>query len=257
MKNTLKFSPGNAKIPGIPSFSLAAGYACPQANECLAKVDLNSRKLIDGPNQIFRCFSASQEVLFPNVFNQRYNNFSLLRACKTPQEMANLIQEVLPNPKKKLIRLHVSGDFFNQNYFDAWVIIAKNNPHLLFYTYTKSLQLWVNRLDQIPDNLKLTASKGGRQDHLIDQYNLKYIQVVESPEQAQELNLDIDHDDSHAYASDKSFAIVVHGTQKAGSQMSKARSINQKRGIMGYVNPKKKTLNSKKPKKEQQLKKAA
>jgi len=232
--NKLKFSPGNAKLIGIPSISLLSGYACPFANECRAKVDLLTRKLIDGPNQIYRCFSASQEVLFKLTFEQRKYNFDLLRSLNSPQEMAELIQVSLPNPKKKIIRLHVAGDFFSKKYFQAWIIVAKNNPHLVFYAYTKSLIYWVEEINNIPSNLKLTASKGGRLDHLIDKHNLRYVQVVKTVEEAQSLGLELDHDDSHAFAQDKSFALLIHGTQKAGSEMSKAKSALRKQGIAGY-----------------------
>lgn len=243
MKQKLKFSPGNAKLKGIPSISLLAGWSCPFANECLTKVDLNTGKIWDGPNQKFRCFSATQENIFKLTRNQRKKNFELLRSLSSPEEMADLIHNSLPNPKKKIIRIHVSGDFFNQKYFDAWLIVAKRNPQLLFYAYTKSIQFWINRINDIPVNLKLTASLGGKQDHLIHQYNLKYNLVVSTPEQAQELGLEIDHDDSHAYAQEKSFAILIHGTQAKGSEMGKARAKLQKRGIMGY-NRKGKTPNS-------------
>lgn len=242
--NKLKFSPGNAKLKGIPSISLLAGWSCPFANECLTKVDLTTGKIIDGPNQRFRCFSATQENLFPIVRKQREYNFGLLRSLGSSQEMAELIHVSLPNPKKKIIRIHVSGDFFNQNYFDAWLLVAKRNPQLLFYAYTKSIQFWINRINEIPENLKLTASVGGKQDHLISQYNLKYNLVVSTPEEAKQKGLSIDHDDSHAYAQDKSFAILIHGTQAKGSEMGKARAALQKRGIMGYNRKAGKTPNN-------------
>ncbi len=230
----LIFSKGNAKLKGIPSISLLSGYACPAAHNCLAKVDLKTKKLVDGPNQVYRCFSASQEVLFPLTFAQRKSNFDILRSLKTSEEMAEAIQASLPNPKKKIIRLHVAGDFFNQTYFDAWLLVAKNNPGLLFYAYTKSLPFWISRLGQIPSNLKLTASKGGRFDHLIPQYGLKFSQVVTSTDEAMMMGLPIDHDDSNAYSHDKNFTILVHGTQKAGSEMSKYQSKLRKQGINGY-----------------------
>ena len=239
----LKFSPGNAKIKGIPSLSLLSGYACPAADKCLAKVDIVTKKLIDGPNQIYRCFSASQEVQYPNVFDQRKHNFDLLRACKTSEEMADLIQNSLPVTKKKIIRLHVAGDIFSERYLIALIQVCKNNPDLLFYSYTKSLGYWVKHIDEIPENFKLNASKGGKLDHLIDQYNLKYVQVVSSPEEAAKLGLECDHDDTHAYAQDKSFAILIHGTQKAGSQMGKAKASLRKRGILGYSRKTDKTSN--------------
>ena len=234
IKQLLKFSPGNSKLIGIPSISLLAGWSCPHAKDCFTKVDLQTGKIIDGPQQKFRCFSASQENLFPNVRKQREYNFGVLRSLRSPQEMADLIQDSLPNPKKKIIRLHVSGDFFNQKYFDAWLIVARQNPGLLFYAYTKSIQFWVNRLNEIPENLKLTASIGGKHANLVYKYQLKYSLVVASPEEAEKLGLEIDHDDSRAYAQDKSFAILIHGTQKAGSEMGKAKNALRKRGITGY-----------------------
>ena len=38
----------------------------------------------------------------------------------------------------------MSGDFFNQKYFDMWLQIAKDNPTIEMWAYTKSLQYWVN-----------------------------------------------------------------------------------------------------------------
>jgi hypothetical protein len=40
--------------------------------------------------------------------------------------------------------------------------------------------------------------------------------VVNTEEEAEELGLEIDHDDSHCFG-DKSFALLVHGTQPKGS----------------------------------------
>jgi hypothetical protein len=53
------------------------------------------------------------------------------------------------------------------------------------------------------DNFKLTASEGGKHDDLIESESLKFAKVLFSIEEARELDLEIDHDDSHAYASDK------------------------------------------------------
>jgi hypothetical protein len=37
----------------------------------------------------------------------------------------------------KFVRIHVSGDFFNQDYIDAWIEIAKTFPGITFYGYSK------------------------------------------------------------------------------------------------------------------------
>lgn len=240
MTNLLKFSPGNAKIEGIYSMSLPSGWACPFADKCLSKVDPITGKIQDGKNTEFRCFSATQENIFPTTRKQRAHNFELLRKLKTAEEMANLIHESLPkfgNIIGKVIRLHVAGDFFSQTYFDAWILVSKRNPKRIFYAYTKSLSYWIARLDSIPKNLKLTASKGGKLDSLITQYNLKFAQVVYSNEEAKKLKLKVDHDDSHAYKGNKSFALLIHGTQPAGSDAGKAKQELANNGWTGYQRP--------------------
>lgn len=230
----LKFSQGNAKLKGIPSISLSAGWACPFAFRCESRVDMLTGKITDGKHTEFRCFSATQENIFPVVRKQREYNFNLLRSLKSSEEMAELIHVSLPNPKKKIIRIHVSGDFFNINYLKAWILVAQRNPNLTFYAYTKSLTYWIEELNNIPVNLKLTASKGGKNDHLIEQYNLKFAQVVYSIEEAEQLGLEIDHDDSHAFSGNKSFALLIHGTQPKKSFAGKAKQTLANNGWTGY-----------------------
>lgn len=235
----LKFSnSGNAKLKNIISFNLASGWSCPFADKCLSKADPVTGKISDGPSTEFRCFSASQESLYPAVRRQRMGNFETLRKLRTVGEMVQEISSALPKVKRtgegKIVRLHVAGDFFNQTYFDAWVEVAKRNPDRIFYAYTKSLQYWVNRLGDIPNNFKLNASVGGKQDNLIEMYNLKSAVVVYSEAEAADKGLEIDHDDSHAYAQDESFALLLHGTQPKGSKAAEAKKALAKAGWTGY-----------------------
>ena len=234
----LKFSKSNAKLKNIISVSLSSGWSCPFANECYSKADMQTGKITDGKNTKFRCFSASQESLYPAVRMQRKHNFELMKSLKTTDQMIEMIQSSLPKISKNgngsIVRLHVAGDFFNQMYFDAWLAVAKNNPDRTFYAYTKSLQYWVERLGDIPVNFKLNASKGGKLDHMIEQYGLKYAEVVFSEQEAAEKGLEIDHDDSHAYAYEHSFALLIHGTQPKGTMAAKAKSKLAKEGWTGY-----------------------
>ena len=52
-------------------------------------------------------------------------------------------------------------------------------------------------------------------------------------------DLVIDHDDTSAYLQDKSFALLLHGTQPKGSNAAKALSLLRKQGIGGYGKQKK------------------
>ena len=221
MSELLKISPSNAKI-GYESLSLLSGHSCPFALDCMAKVNLKTFKIIDGKEALFRCFSATAEAAFPSVRKQREHNFDELRACSTVDEIVELLTMSI-RPSYAPFRIHVGGEFFNQMYFDAWIEYAKRNPQRIFYAYTKSLPYWVARIDSIPANLSLTASRGGRMDHLIDEHGLKEARVVFSELEAQKLGLEIDHDDSHAIDNNgESFALLLHGTQKAKSTASQA-----------------------------------
>ena len=216
----------------VYTFSLPSGHTCPFANDCLSKAVLKDGKysIQDGKNTKFRCFSATQEVVYKAVREQRQHNFELLRQYKNPESMSKLIQKSLPE-KATVIRIHVGGDFFNENYMRAWNMVAKNNPNVTFYAYTKSLPYWVKLKDEkvIPSNFKLNASKGGRFDSLIDKHKLKYAEVVFSEQEAIDKNLDIDHDDTHAFLQDKPFALLLHGVQPKGSKASDAlKALNGK-----------------------------
>lgn len=232
MIETLSFGRGNAKLDKeIYTFSLPSGWTCPFAEQCLAKVNRGGGHLVDGKNAIFRCFSASQENLYPNVRISRWHNFDLLVAAK---DCIYELIDISLSRKAKKVRIHVAGDFYSQEYFDAWLRVAIERPDCIFYAYTKSLVYWVNRLDRIPANFRLTASYGGKHDYLIGMHALRSAVVVYSEQEAIDMGLDIDHDDSHAYGTGGDFALLIHGKQPKGSKASKAISELRKVGIMGY-----------------------
>ena len=194
--------------------------------ECKTIADRAWGFITDGLKQLYRCYAASDEAKSPQVRAARHWNFELLRH-ETEYEMFRRIQASLPK-KAEIIRIHVSGDFFNQKYFNAWASIAKLNPKILFYAYSKSLKYWLEYKEEpytdIPTNLKLTASWDHSNHQLIKQHQLKFARVVFSEEEAAKLELEIDHDDSHAYKGDKSFALLLHGTQPKGTMAAKAKN---------------------------------
>jgi hypothetical protein len=239
----LKFSKANAKTQALKndseladyltdkrkiySLDLLSGYSCPYAEKCLSKAVVQpngKRKIKDGKKTEFRCFSASQEVQYTNVYNSRKHNFDLLRGLHINDMIHELSQSMPKNAG--IVRIHVAGDFFSRDYMLAWYMVAAMNPKILFYAYTKSLRFWL-AVNEYPilHNFVLTASYGGRDDHMIDEFNLRSAKVVFSEAEAAELGLAIDHDDSHAAKPtlrDDSFALLIHGTQPAGSQASTA-----------------------------------
>lgn len=224
----LKFSRGNAKLDKLEeiiggevwTFSLLAGWSCPFAEQCLSRaieVD-GKRRILDGQKTKFRCFSASQEVLYTPVYNARKHNFDLIKACKSEKAIVELIQLSLPK-RAKAIRVHVSGDFFSVRYFRAWMKIAELYPNITFYGYTKATPYLVKYRDDMPANFRFVASYGGKRDDLIAEHNLRYAKVIDDETQAN--GLPIDHDDSYALLWNENFALLKHGTQPKGVKQPK------------------------------------
>lgn len=231
----MKFSKANTKLQKLQkltnkrvySFSLLSGHTCPGAKDCLAMVVYdwakNNYTLEDGPEQKFRCYAASQEMQYTGVYNHRLSNWESVEKISSPHKIANKLDGVFP-PDAEIVRIHDAGDFFKKKYFFAWVLLALKHPNVVFYAYTKMNPFWIEYQDQIPDNMVLTASRGGRWDSLIDSHGLREAIVVEHEWQAQKMGLSIDIDDSIAYnpsRRNENFALMIHGQGPQGSNQAK------------------------------------
>lgn len=219
----LLFSKGNSYLPkDVHTFSLPSGWTCPGADQCLSKCDRTTGKISDGPNTVYRCYSATCER-YPSVRERLWHNLTMLRGLSFG-EMVALIRESLPEDMLHC-RLHVHGDFFSQDYFDAWLTVAGHYPGIRFWAFTKSLPFWVSRLDRVPENLVLQASKGGKHDALIAEHGLKFAEVCYSVEEAEAKGLKIDFDDALARVPGPPFGLLIHGQQPKGSKAAQASRI--------------------------------
>jgi len=233
----LRFQLGNAKLPVTTlTLSMRAGYTCPGADKCFALVAKGKIKEKEKKEGHFRCFAASAEARHPSVYEAHLRNERLLKACTSQGEMEALIDASLKGEKRSWnkFRHGVSGDFYSDEEFRAWMNVARRRPSKVFYAYTKSLRVWVENKHYVPANFVLTASKGGKDDRLIAEHGLKYAEVVFSVEHAAKLGLEIDHDDSHAWRDSLPFALLLHGTQPKGSEAAKALSALKALGHKGY-----------------------
>jgi hypothetical protein len=205
----------------LKTFTLPAGYTCPGAKDCLAFADKTTGKIKDGKDTQFRCFMASLEAVFPSLREMVWENLRLIRNELNSGYMqcADLICESLPK-KFDVMRVHVGGDYFSLEYLKAWIEVAKRNPDKVFYSYSKSLHLF--KQFALPENLVLTASRGGKYDELIDLHAWKEAVVVYSEKEAADKGLEIDHDDEHAAFGEDDFALLIHGTQPKGSAAATA-----------------------------------
>ena len=217
----------------IYTFSLPSGWSCPAARECLSKAHPITGKITDGKEAIFRGYSATDEARSTAARKSRIVNFEQLKHL-TEEAMFELIMASINTTRylcMEVIRVHAAGDYFSEAYFRAWMRAAKSRPDIKMYSYTKSLNYWVANLDIVPDNFNLIASRGGRHDHLIEEYGLREARVIFKPEEAEALGWPIDKDDSIAAIGTGNFCLLLHGTQPAGSVASKAQSDMKKRNI--------------------------
>ena len=232
MNELLKMSKENKKLKKTLIFDLPAGRTCPMASECHSYVVMNDNgktSIKDGENNIFRCYAASQENQYPNVYKARKYNLDLILKTLNSEDgfyktyeliNASIQKHITKNIDK--VRIHSSGDFFNGEYLRSWFAVARLNPQLKFYCYSKSLHLFGTNVS-IPDNFFLTASMGSKMDRLIHAgYFKRWAIVVNSKEEAIKKGIEhigkpykIDKDDSSCFKPDP-FALLIHGTQKKG-----------------------------------------
>lgn len=178
----------------VYEWNLPTGHTCPFALECLVKVNRETGKF-ENKSNAYKCYAAAPER-FPAVRNHRWKNYEYVINGNKPK---------LPKDCNA-VRIHAAGDFFNQDYFNMWVEIAKENPNIEFWAYTKSLKYWINRINDIPKNLILTASYGGRNDELIDQYKLKHVKVIKNELEAN--GGPIDYNDDIARQPNVNFYLI-------------------------------------------------
>jgi hypothetical protein len=178
----------------VYEWNIPTGSTCPFALECKVTVDRVTGKF-DVKKGAYRCYAASAER-FPAVRKLRWDNYEYTFNGNIP---------ILPKDCKA-VRIHMSGDFYNQAYFDMWLKVAADNPSVEFWAYTKSVKYWINRIDVIPNNLTLTASYGGRNDNLISDHNLKNVKVYKNIDEVE--GRPIDTNDNWARIKNVNFALI-------------------------------------------------
>lgn len=165
-------------------FNLPAGWSCPWAQSCLTKADRDTGKLVERPDrhddgtpkhidsevEAYVCYAARAER-YPSVRQTRWHNYNAVRERLSAGDIFDVPRNAA------FVRVHGSGDFFNEQYFLMWMRIAAAHPDVKFWAFTKSIKYWTDNLDAVPENFALTASRGSKQDDLIDRYGLRTAQV--------------------------------------------------------------------------------
>lgn len=97
------------------------------------------------------CYAKKMERIWPNVKTKWRWNFQQ----SLQKDFVAKMREELSKTKANVVRVHVGGDFYNQEYLDNWMSLAKEFKDKTFYSYTKALDL---DFSQRPSNFRVILS---------------------------------------------------------------------------------------------------
>ena len=152
----------------IFNFSIPAGndkatgkITCPFAGSCLSL-----------------CYAKKGMYRFGNVeraLSKRYE------ASKQENFVSLITSELakVKSGKQIYVRIHDSGDFYSPAYFAKWLEIARLNPSVRFYAYTKS-HSFIRGNFNLPENFDLIFSLGSKNDELINQETERHSKIFQS-----------------------------------------------------------------------------
>tara|TARA_R110002073_G_scaffold287036_1_gene451725 strand:- start:106 stop:663 length:558 start_codon:yes stop_codon:yes gene_type:complete len=146
---------------GITAYkSMTGKLICPFAKDCVKY-----------------CYAQKGAYSWSNVkpaFEKRYE------LTKT-DNFINLMNSEIKRKKVDFLRIHDSGDFYSKAYIQKWFTIANDNPKVKFYAYTKSFILFQGL--NIPDNLDIIFSEGGKHDKLINTKIDRHARIFDNKEE--------------------------------------------------------------------------
>lgn len=135
LNQNIHLSEGNIKSKSTDdvlflTWSIPCKVTCPYSTEMCRK----------------RCF-AQKNQYFSSVLASRERNLEETKKDTFARDMIKWFEYYLQSSKatgkRIFVRIHTSGDFYNEEYLDKWRDIAnyfKGNDKILFQAYTKSIQ---------------------------------------------------------------------------------------------------------------------
>lgn len=137
-------SNGNHKIGRVMNVSIPPILSCGNCTECK-----------------FLCYDIKACNQYPNtVIDARIRNWTVLKRSR--EEYFGRIRKAIARRRKNFyFRWHVAGDIIDIDYLKEMAAIAKENPHFIFWTYTKMYWI-VNEYCatyEIPSNLIIMFSE--------------------------------------------------------------------------------------------------
>jgi len=155
-----------------------------------------------------RCFAATAELIYPNVYMKRQINYHLSRL----HDFIDLVLKEINFNNVEVVRPMAAGDYYSMDVYYKWRQIAERRPRIIFFGYTKNPYVALDLIVHHPlDNFKIIYSHGGTYDEKLVGSNIPtcYIQM-----RGQDWNvpsIDLNSGDDYKYImAGQSFQIPYH-----------------------------------------------
>lgn len=159
----LNVSDGNGKTGKALNLNLPIEYTCNHDCECYKKS---------------KCYAEHGCYLFHNnqkLYSENLNFFY----NSTSEEFCKAVKIAIDFFGYSLFRYFTCGDIPNTRFFDCMVQIAKDNPNIRFWAYTKKYGIvnrWIDQNGDFPENLTIIFShwlnENGTYYHMENPHNL-------------------------------------------------------------------------------------
>lgn len=190
LKKSSKLNNANIYEFNLPAYKSATNKViCPFADSCVKY-----------------CYARKGSYTWTNTVKKYESNYQLTKQ----NNFVDLIQDEI-NRKRKIthIRVHSSGDYYSPEYLNKWIKLAKNNPNIIFYSYTKSIPL-VNKVN-LPKNFLIIYSEGSKVDFLIDTKKHRHAKIFNNEHELKKAGyINASSDDLKALTSNKKVGLIYH-----------------------------------------------
>jgi hypothetical protein len=118
------------------------------------------------------CYARVNAYRFPSVLAAHTRNLEMVVDDLDGWRTAMVDELGLPRYRGgKWVRIHDAGDFFSDEYLEAWLDVARAVPDVEFYAYTREVARFrrvVEPPGRCPANFRYLFSLGGLEDALVD-----------------------------------------------------------------------------------------
>lgn len=145
----------------IPAYKTRSGkLTCPMAQDCIKF-----------------CYARKGAYTWSNVYKAHEDRYEF---SKTNGFVASMVREI-KSKRADFVRVHDSGDYYSRAYLNKWFSIARQLPHVKFYSYTNMVQLVLS--SEVPDNFDFIFSDAGKQKHLINTREHRHTKIFSTKQQ--------------------------------------------------------------------------